>query len=728
MGLEEIDFEDFFENGGLALHVLGGNGTILYANTAELEYLGYEADEYINHPIAEFHVDQSVIEDILARLSRGEKISRYPARMRAKDGSIRHVEITSSGRFRDGKLTSTRCFTVDVSAAKIAEQRSAAAEHHWRSALDAVPAAIYTTDAEGRITYFNEAAVQLSGRRPELGTDEWCVTWRLFNVDGTPMRHDECPMAIALKENRAVRGAEAIAERPDGSRVLFQPFPTPLRDDSGKLIGAVNLLVDITEQRQAEADAGRLAAIVVSSNDAIISKSLDGVVTSWNEGARKIFGYEADEMIGQSIKRLIPPELLDEETQILSKLRRGESVEHYDTIRLSKDGRRIDISLSVSPVRDKSGKLIGASKVARDITQRRQAEETQKLLMGELNHRVKNTLATVRSIASQTLRSAKSPAEFAPSFLGRIQSLAHAHTLLTQSNWQGAELGDLILGQVLADTGEDNRITCSGPRIVLEPHLALHMALILHELGTNARKHGALLVPRGRVSITWSVSSTAAPVLDLQWRETDGPPIYVHSRQRQGFGTRLIEQSIRSVEGGKARMHLEAEGISWNISLPLPFGSREIIKQRSNLARPCSGQREARESTSPLRPRILVVEDEPLVAMDIAATLEEGGFEVLGPAAILDEALGFIAKDEFDAVLLDANLGGKPVDTLAAALTRRHIPFAFVTGYGRESLPAAFAAAPLLAKPFDAAALLNMARRITSPGEGTVAMRRDERA
>src|SRR5579872_6453943 len=130
--------------------------------------------------------------------------------------------------------------------------RGVEGDRRARELLDALPAAIYTTDAAGRLTYYNEAAVALSGRRPQLGTDRWCVTWRLFWPDGTPLAHDECPMAVCLKENRPVRGAEAVAERPDGTRVAFLPYPTPLHDEQGRLIGAVNMLVDITQRKQAE--------------------------------------------------------------------------------------------------------------------------------------------------------------------------------------------------------------------------------------------------------------------------------------------------------------------------------------------------------------------------------------------------------------------------------------------------------------------------------------------
>ncbi len=254
--------------------------------------------------------------------------------------------------------------------------------------LDALPAAIYTTDAEGKITYYNQAAADLWGHRPELGSSQWCGSWRLFWPDGRPLPHDQCPMAITLKEGRAVRGVEAIAERPDGTRVHFVPYPTPLRDSSGRITGAINLLMDVTERRKTEVETARLAAIVASSDDAIVSKTLEGRITSWNSGATRIFGYSASEMIGQPITKIIPPELHVQEEEILRRLRLGDYIEHFETTRIAKDGRRINMSITVSPLHDKSGRIIGASKIGRDITERKQAEKLQRLLIDELNHRV----------------------------------------------------------------------------------------------------------------------------------------------------------------------------------------------------------------------------------------------------------------------------------------------------------------------------------------------------
>jgi PAS domain S-box-containing protein len=250
--LSEFDFEDFFENGAVPLHLVGHDGVILRANRAELELLGYAPHEYIGRSIADFHADKDAIADILARLSRGEKIDKYPAQLRAKDGSIRHVLVTSSVQFQDGKFVNTRCFTVDVTELKRAQEAIQEREQQLRQVLDALPAAVYTTDAKGVITYYNPAAVQMAGRTPEIGKDEWCVTWRIYTPDGKYLPHDQCPMAIALRENRPVRGVEAVAERPDGVRTPFVPFPTPIRDTAGKLVGAVNMLVDVSERKQSE--------------------------------------------------------------------------------------------------------------------------------------------------------------------------------------------------------------------------------------------------------------------------------------------------------------------------------------------------------------------------------------------------------------------------------------------------------------------------------------------
>jgi PAS domain S-box-containing protein len=574
--------------------------------------------------------------------------------------------------------------------------------------LEALPVAVYTTDAEGRITFYNQAAADLWGHHPELGSSQWCGSWRLYWPDGRPLPHGECPMAVALKEGRQVRGLEAIAERPDGTRVRFLPYPTPLRDASGRLVGAINLLMDITERHEASMESARLASIVATSDDAIISKTLDGRITSWNASATRIFGYHADEMIGQPITRIIPPELHAEESEIIARLKRGERIDHYETVRVAKDGRRIDMSLTTSPLRDKSGRVIGASKVGRDITERKQAEQLQRTLTNELIHRIKNTLATVQAIATQSLLRAKSPSDFVSSFIGRVQAMAKAHTLLTKTMMQGTDVTELVSEQVLLGVSDDNRISCSGPLLVLDAQQALHLALVLHELATNARKYGALSVPNGRLSVSWQMRTNGGRNLLLLWKESSGPKVTAPSER--GFGSTLIEQTLRA-HGGEASVHYNTDGVTWEIKLPITENTRPSIGTDAAAPKITSGPSvlQPQDNQPSLKgKRILLIEDEPLVSMDMESSLTAVGCEVIGPAGTIEDAKLLVEDADYDAALVDANLAGYPVDELATALTQKNCPFAFVTGYGREALPSGFREAVMLGKPFSQDQLLTV--------------------
>lgn len=570
--------------------------------------------------------------------------------------------------------------------------------------LRGIPAAIYTTDTEGRLTFYNDAAAEFWGYRPVIGETLWCGSWRLYWPDGRAMRHDECPMAVTLREGRPCLGKEAIAERPDGTRVPFVPHPGLLRDESGTVTGGINLLVDVSAQKKGDIAQARLAAIVSSSDDAIVSKTLDGVVTSWNAGAMRIFGYSAEEMIGRSIKRIIPAELQAEEDDILARLRRGERIDHFDTVRVAKDGRRVQISLTVSPVRDSAGVIVGASKVGRDVGERKRHEEMQRLLLNELNHRVKNTLATIQAIASQSMRRAADPGEFVTSFNGRVKALAGAHDLLVQSQMRGTALLDLMRQQVALGPEDGTRLSFSGPDVTLEPRIAVQLALVLHELATNARKYGALSVPEGRLEVVWTLRADGERVLALSWTESGAPG--VRAPESRGFGTTLIERSLGS-NGGTAMMDYSADGLRCSITLPLP----------RNADRPESGQPPAAAGTLPapqhrqdrvalLRgKRVLLVEDEPLVALDMEEEISALGVKVVGSASTVNAALRLIEEVEFDAALLDGNLHGHSADRVAAALAGKGIPFAFATGYGREALPPAYRDVPVLGKPFDSVRL-----------------------
>jgi PAS domain S-box-containing protein len=323
-------------------------------------------------------------------------------------------------------------------------------ERRFRDLLDALPAAVYTTDASGRLTYYNPAAAGLWGYRPELGTQDWCGSWKLYWPDGTPLPHGECPMAMTLKERKPLRGLEAIAERPDGSRVPVVPYPTPLFDAHGRLIGAVNMLVDISERKRAEAD--------------------------------------------------------------------------------------------------------------------------QHMLMREVHHRVRNTLAIAQAIVGSTAKSADTVEGFKDALIGRIAALARTHLLMSD----GARVVafDAMLHSELDpfDDASGERVVMNGPAIEIPTRHAVPLGIALHELTTNSSKHGALSALAGRVDATWRILIEADQRrLELDWIETGGPEAVKPARE--GFGLQLLNSVLPRQINAETELLWLPEGLRVRIRIPLPADS-----------------------------------------------------------------------------------------------------------------------------------------------------------
>jgi PAS domain S-box-containing protein len=544
-----------------------------------------------------------------------------------------------------------------------------ASEPQFRQLLEALPAAVYTIDAEGRITFFNEAAADLWGCRPELG------------------------------KRRPIRGAEAAAERPDGTRVPFLAYPTPLRDRSGALTGAVNTLIDITERKRNEEFEQQLVTIVESSDDAILSEDLDGIIRTWNPGAKRLFGYTAEEVIGKPITLLIPIDRHDEESDILSRIRRGECIDHYETVRQRKDGslieisvtaspiknaegriigaskiarditerkrfeefekrffsivessddaivskdldgiirtwnpgaerlfgytaeevigkpitllipidrhdeecdilsriRRgecidhyetvrerkdgilVEISVTVSPLKDAEGRIIGASKIARDITERKRAQEQQNLLLREMSHRVKNLFAVASGLVTLSARSARTPADMAEAVRDRLGALARAHGLTRPGliNGNGKPCQDTTLHALVQtifapyvdpERSKDHGFyIITGPCLPIGGNAVTSIALVLHELATNAAKYGALSSPGGYVHIDWSVKKNE---LLLTWKEHGGPSLDGPA-EHEGFGSSLVRRLVTDQFGGQLSYDWKPKGLNIRLSVPV---------------------------------------------------------------------------------------------------------------------------------------------------------------
>jgi PAS domain S-box-containing protein len=307
-----------------------------------------------------------------------------------------------------------------------------------------------------------------------------------------------------------------------------------------------------------------LRSLVENSDDAIITKNLNGIISSWNKSAERIFGYAAEEVIGKPITILIPLERHDEEPGILARLRRGQRIEHYETVRQRKDGSLIDISLTVSPVKDVHGRVVGAAKIARDITERKRKDEHIAILAREAEHRTKNILATVQATVhlshSETADGLKRAIE------GRIQALAKLHDLFVESRWDGAELSRIAAQELAPYVGEGKmRARIDGPQVMLEPTTAQGIGVTLHELVTNAAKYGALSTPKGQVALSW-IRAPDKQII-LRWSESGGP--VVNKPTHQGFGTSIIERMIQHQLKGEIHFDWRPAGLECEIVFTL---------------------------------------------------------------------------------------------------------------------------------------------------------------
>jgi PAS domain S-box-containing protein len=303
-----------------------------------------------------------------------------------------------------------------------------------------------------------------------------------------------------------------------------------------------------------------LWSIVENSDDAIVTENLDGIISSWNKSAERLFGYTAEEVIGKPITMLIPPERYDEESSILGRIRRGEHVHQYETVRQRKDSSLVDISLTVSPVTNAQGEIVGAAKIVRDVTERKRNDEQIAVLAREAEHRAKNILATVQATVnlshSDTVEGLKRAIE------GRIQALANVHSLFIKSRWDGAELSSVV-AQELAPylEGGEARAQIDGPHVWLLTKTAQTVAVTLHELATNAAKYGCLSVPEGCLCVKWLRASDGQ--LTLHWTESDGPP--TKKPTREGFGMSAIQRMVQ--DEGEIHLDWRVEGLACEIVL-----------------------------------------------------------------------------------------------------------------------------------------------------------------
>ncbi|MTE01067.1 response regulator [Paracoccus sp. YIM 132242] len=531
------------------------------------------------------------------------------------------------------------------------------------------------------------------------GTDGYDLAEMMRSIERTRGVPIIFVTAAERDETRRFRGYEAGAVD-----YIFKPIdPVVLKSKAEVFFRIGQQARDLQRQRDEmeriardrDRAANRLRAHTDNSPLAFVTLDQDLTVRDWSQGAERMFGVPAARMMGRPA---LDGGWLDPAgaATLRAWLRPGDGAapRHSAEIPLGHGGRG-PISCAIYGSILVEGEQRTLSLQILDITERKRAEEVRALLVGELNHRIKNTLANVQAIARQGLRRSAGLQDFEQSFNGRLQALSRAHSILSDSTWSSAPLDRMIDDQIRGGTLDGDRLRRSGPPVELTPDTMLRMALALHELGTNAAKYGALSVPDGMVHLDWSLQGKG---IRLTWRETGGPPVTPPAKG--GFGSDLIA-AVAGGEDGAVTVDWQPGGVVWTIRLregvtPLKAGTGSGIGP----AEPALVPAAALEGCT-----ILVVEDEPLVAMDIRSELEDAGAGPVRVARTVDAALAALDGDRFDLALLDGNLKGQAVDAVAERLRRSRIPFCFVSGYGREHLPGGFEDAPLIQKPFAPAAL-----------------------
>jgi PAS domain S-box-containing protein len=448
--------------------------------------------------------------------------------------------------------------------------------------LELLPVATCVCDLDGRIVQYNRRAAEIWGRAPQPGEthDAFTASCKFFSSDGRLLPHSK--LTEVLQTGRPVRDEEVRVERPNGMSAEILLNIDPLFDAQGKLMGAVNCFQDVTERhRMVEAleqsrhdlrqQEQRWAATYEHAAIGIVEIDAEGRFLRVNEAICAITGLSREELLGWRLFNRTHPDDREMDEELYRRQVKDE-IGFYSIEKrfVRKDGRVIWCAIRSSTVRDARGNFVYGVRVVQDVTERKEAEERQKLLIDELNHRVKNTLATVQSLANQTARGAASPDAFRSAFEGRLIALSQAHDQLTRRHWKSADLRGIVTGATAPYLGRaHDKIATVGEDVTVTPRAALTLALAVHELTTNAAKYGALSSPTGRIEVHWRAvrGANLPPRLWIEWREEGGPPVKVP--ERRGFGTRFIEGSVASELQGKAHLQFDPTGLRCTMEIPL---------------------------------------------------------------------------------------------------------------------------------------------------------------
>jgi two-component sensor histidine kinase/PAS domain-containing protein len=443
-----------------------------------------------------------------------------------------------------------------------------------QAVLDAMPLGVYVCDSDGHILRVNRRAIELWGRAPRLdSTQRFCGSFRVESLDGALIPPDQTPMAQSVMSGESFEGVEAVVQNADGKRWVARVNVAPLLDDDGEVVGAINCFQDVTREHDMrlafERQQRTMDLALIASKMGTWRYTLADNICVYDENAQRLYGLTEPRFLHdeKGVKAKFHPDDMDRMWRRVAKALDPKGDGRYD---VEYRVKQLDGSwrwLSAWGLVEFEGhganrKPVAIAGASRDLTDVKRAEELQQLLVNELNHRVKNSLANVQSLVAQTLRGDVDLPSARTAIDARIISLAEAHDLLTSRSWSGADVSDVV-ARALAPF-ESGKCTMAGPSLDLSPKQTLALSLALHELATNAAKYGALSSPEGRVELRWQADNGQ---MQMNWRETGGPQVTPPTRR--GFGSRLLEHGLSHDLDGQTRLEFAADGVHCSITATL---------------------------------------------------------------------------------------------------------------------------------------------------------------
>lgn len=693
----------FFEASPDGVKIIAPDGRLLFINGNGLRALEAEdASEISDRSWIELWPDPSRSEAEAAfRQACSGHSTRFTAPRPTAKGTPRWWDVVISPiKDADGKVVSVLSISRDVTPSLALADTLRRSEQQFQALANNIAQLAWMADPAGDIFWYNQRWLDYTGSSIETSLGQG---WRVFHHPDHVARVVE-KFTLCITEGRVwedlfpLRGA-------DGTYRWFLSRAMPVRNAAGEIELWCGTNTDVTDHRKQSQRLRQLARIIELSHEAMLVRHAGGRIVLWNRGCEELFGFTKRQALAQSSFDLLkpcniaPPQEFDAALQTTGSWT-GEI--HYT----ASDG--LDVWVDSRQELIKIGGRNLVLETCRDITERRQADEVRSLLVAELNHRVKNTLAVVQSIASQAARTSPTPAKFVTSFNSRLQALASAHTILSELAWSGAPIIELVKSQISvmgAEGGgpDGNRITCSGEPVDLQPQTALQLALILHELAANALQHGALSKPGGRIAISWQIIEGPPRLVKLFWRETGGPPVL--EPQQRGFGLTLIERS-RTLPNLKTTMAFEPDGLVARIVLDARQAglSSAFFNPGKGLSQARAAQ--ARRTIVPQK-RVLIMNGGPSRTLLIEDMLDNAGYAVAGPIASVEGAAAQAVAAGVDLVALDVDeFVNRDVERLTADLSAHGIPCIALGSPGRLMQIKAGSFAAMVSKPTEQEAFL----------------------